>query len=340
MKVARIGDPLDHGGQIITGSQDNSTNNLGVARVGDSVMCSRHGMQTIVSGSTTVLTDGLPTARVGDVCSCGAVITDGSPDRDIMDSFDSNTSFVVQDGVVAVYVERDKGSTDDEPGVDDGLAIYPPIGNRAPTASEIQRSKDNGVDPTTPPPTPTETDTTPPTNNPTPSPIGCEDITLPLNYGIQLSPNFKLSNVTTGTAISKAPVVAQHGLTEQEIVCNLKAVCVNILEPMAAQFGGSQKLLITSGFRPATARGTSQHERGMAVDVQFTDQWSGSPITQDQLWERVMWVKDNIPYDQFIIEYLGRKPWLHLSFNRTGTNRRQQLTALKNGHYQPGLSKL
>jgi uncharacterized Zn-binding protein involved in type VI secretion len=78
-RVARIGDPLDHGGTVIQGSPKLFADGLAVARVGDQVMCAIHALQTIVTGSPKLEADGKRVARVGSLCSCGAVIIDGSP---------------------------------------------------------------------------------------------------------------------------------------------------------------------------------------------------------------------------------------------------------------------
>lgn len=77
--VARKGDPIDHGGEILEGSDNVLTNGIETARAGDAVYCVRHGPQIIVSGSATVLVNGKGCARVGDPISCGAIISDGSP---------------------------------------------------------------------------------------------------------------------------------------------------------------------------------------------------------------------------------------------------------------------
>jgi uncharacterized Zn-binding protein involved in type VI secretion len=78
--VARIGDTIDHGGAITGGSSDVIANGLGVARVGDAVLCDEHGIQAITGGSATVITNGKGTARIGDGISCGATIVTGSSD--------------------------------------------------------------------------------------------------------------------------------------------------------------------------------------------------------------------------------------------------------------------
>lgn len=77
-RVARVGDPLDHGGQVTQGSPHHKADGRAVARVGDAVQCARHGAQTITTGAGKHRVDGKACARVTSLCSCGATITDGS----------------------------------------------------------------------------------------------------------------------------------------------------------------------------------------------------------------------------------------------------------------------
>lgn len=78
--VARIGDPLSHGGQVVQGSARMFANGKAVARVGDQAICAAHGLVTITTGSTTWFdpTNGKAVARVTSQCSCGALIISGS----------------------------------------------------------------------------------------------------------------------------------------------------------------------------------------------------------------------------------------------------------------------
>jgi uncharacterized Zn-binding protein involved in type VI secretion len=76
--VARIGDTLDHGGAITSGSPNWKCNGIKIARVTDSAACAIHGPVTITTGSLNWKCNGLAVARVGSLCSCGAVITTGS----------------------------------------------------------------------------------------------------------------------------------------------------------------------------------------------------------------------------------------------------------------------
>lgn len=73
--VVRLGDPHSHGGQVVQASGKNIAAGLGVARLGDAVVCYVHGSVNIAGGcSGTVATDGLPTAKDGCVTSCGATV--------------------------------------------------------------------------------------------------------------------------------------------------------------------------------------------------------------------------------------------------------------------------
>jgi len=345
--TARLTDMHSHGGQIISASPDRQANGLGVARIGDMVMCPQHGLVTIINGSSGVQTNGLATARLGDMLSCGATIIMGSPD---MDTGDTGPGSAVQGPVILypapdggaplVYTEQDLGPEyDDPPSNSAGLSIYPPIRDRAPTAAEVARN--DALVGTAPAPTPVSTETTAATP-PASQPVDASGITSPIPDSLQLSPNFTVGDLST-KALCAHKLQAQHGLTDVQIATNLKALCVNVLEPFAAKFGRTN-MVINSAFRPTgssvVASGYSQHESGCAADIRFVDQNRGS-ISTDVWWDRVLWIKDNLPYDQMIVEYIHNKPWIHLSF--APTLRRQLLTAVLSGGrvtYPHGLQKL
>lgn len=72
--IAHLGDGLSHGGSVTEGSPTVSADGLPVARVGDTVMCSQHGAQPIITGEGSVLVDGRAVAHHGSMCACGALI--------------------------------------------------------------------------------------------------------------------------------------------------------------------------------------------------------------------------------------------------------------------------
>jgi hypothetical protein len=214
------------------------------------------------------------------------------------------TVYVVKDDVLYEYTEVDYGNLDDEEEVDDGLNIFPPVVGRTPTAAEVTKSQSLDVSPTTE----VAADATPPPPATTP-PTACMEVPDPPPDNFQLSPNFVLSDLSSKTVLSKNRVKASGGLTVQDIVCNLQAHAQNICEPLAAQYGRSS-MTITSGFR--LGGGSSQHDKGQATDIQFLGK------SNSEVYAIALWVRDNLPSDQFILEYGGNRPWLHISFNRAG----------------------
>lgn len=139
----------------------------------------------------------------------------------------------------------------------------------------------------------------------------------------KLTSNFTLGDVSTNTYFPHK-VRSQYNLSVQEIACNLKDVAANILEPIKKKF---PNMKINSGFRSKTG-GTSQHERGQAVDLQFPG------MTPKDYLDASKWVVENVLFDQFIFEH-GNSIWFHLSF-RKGKNRRKSLTMYK-GKYENGI---
>lgn len=335
--VARLGDSISHGGRIISASGDTFADGLAVARIGDSVMCDKHGLTHIVNGAEGTTTNKLQTARVGDSTACGATIVEGSSTRVIGDMKGGAGTgpiikFTFQDGTVGTADERDMGAWDDEEDTDNpGVVVYPRIVGRPATKKEIERSKELGHDPDAlDPPKEKEVQEAKPTEA---LPFTCDLVGSTVDYSMALSGNFTLASVSLQAAVSKAKVVAQRGLSEQQIICNLQAVCVNLLEPIAAKYGRAG-MNVTSGFRPQK-NGRSQHEIGQAIDLQFSGQYTGA-LSKDAWWGIVMWIKDNVAFDQMIVEYIGNKPWIHLSFNPSG-NRKDLKTCIKNGSFKPGL---
>ncbi|KAB0530682.1 PAAR domain-containing protein [Xanthomonas citri pv. glycines] len=69
-----VGDQLDHGGSVVTGSAETDVDGKPVARIGDKVVCNVHGQTEIASGDATVMIDGKPVARHGDKTACGGAL--------------------------------------------------------------------------------------------------------------------------------------------------------------------------------------------------------------------------------------------------------------------------
>jgi hypothetical protein len=366
--VVRETDPNSGGGEVLDIEQSTVFANDLLVSIDDSTGNTHppgpldpfhiEGIWVTECGAPDVTAEDVPVNHVHFPDSCGHDRTEGSDDVHIhpplgdivgIPIIDTSPTVVSPNVEVGTTVLQAAIHLSDEPAEDAGIAIFPPpvdpdpvvvydktltptYGGGTPTPQQKQEGIDNGYNPESPPPQEIE-EIAPPPADPLPPPeLTCDDCGgTPVcpNYSpsCQLSPNFTLGHVSTNAVLSKYAVQAQAGLTKDEIVCNLKNLCVNILEVVKAQY---PNMIITSGFRHGNGR--SQHQRGQASDVQFTG------FTFQEYWDAAQWVKDNVNYDQFILEY-GRKPWFHLSFDCEG-NRGQVLTRTRPGVYKPGLIRL
>jgi hypothetical protein len=135
--------------------------------------------------------------------------------------------------------------------------------------------------------------------------------------------SFILSNkdnriFTLDDMLKDGGLVAQRGLTEKQIVYNLKQLTVNCLDPIKAKF---PDMKINSVFRPvaSTVTGsnveTSDHGLGAAADIKFTN-------TRFKDYRDIaQWIVQNIPHRQVLLEYSFesgnnklRSAWIHIAF--------------------------
>ena len=335
-QATRIGDPYSDVDAQAVGSGNVFINVIPVARLGDAT--TGHGCwppANVSAGSPNVFVNNLNMARVGDPhsihccppipeCHGGNFIA-GSPDVLVnqgVGGAQPNISF--DDAVMRLQ--------DEEPEVAPLPATDPRQLNK--NAAYTIAFGPNFVFQNNQPPT---LDTTPPPSSET-IPSDCTDIFTHKGSflgSFRLSEHFVLSQLTTNTIVSNYPLRAQVGLTQQQIVCNLRKLCVNILEPLIKIYGNIQ---INSGFRHAGNGATnSQHFKGEAADVTFTDISLASQFNQ-----RAVEIKNKGFFDQFIYEQ--NKPqrsstWYHLSY--VDAKRGQVLTkkALSNKYF-PGLYEL
>jgi len=295
-------------GPIVTASENHKSMGFPVARLADMVIgwCGHPG--NIVTSSSSNITNSRGKARIGDIvtgCTIGNIIT-GAPrhiDNDKGGAAISITTTIEFQDEEITYTEVDFGNMDDDPDVDDGYNVFPPVIG-TPTPEQITKSIELDVSPTVEVEesiTETIDDSTEETE--------CMDVPIPAPPEFQLTSNFNLGDVSSNTVLSKTPVREQHSLTISDIVCNLQALCENILEPISSQYGRNN-FIITSAFRAGGS--TSQHERGQASDIQF-------PLKSNtEVYNIAIWIRDNTLFDQLILEYGGNKPWIHISHNRSG----------------------
>jgi len=129
-----------------------------------------------------------------------------------------------------------------------------------------------------------------------------------ITFATKLTP----SGFTLGQAIKNVTfprTIAQladnvKGLPPQNIVNNLAALALNILEPIKAKY---PNMLITNTYREG--KGQAQHGTGQAADLQFRG------VGAHSYFEIATWIEKNIPYDQLLLEYLPSKTvWIHISY--------------------------
>jgi hypothetical protein len=153
---------------------------------------------------------------------------------------------------------------------------------------------------------------------------------------ISLSPRFTVKKLTRKPIIAfDNPLNPAAGdLSREEIVCNLKLLCINCLEPIYGRFNNA---FVTNTWRPrGIGSPTSQHPKGQAADIQFRG------VKKSDYFGIAQVIKDLVPFDQLLLEYKTTGtglPWIHISFNKDG-NRKQVLTLLNNKTFGQGLIDL
>jgi hypothetical protein len=92
---------------------------------------------------------------------------------------------------------------------------------------------------------------------------------------------------------------------------------------------------VTNTFRRSNGS-ASQHHKGQAADIQFRG------VAKAQYYTIAQWIRDNVAYDQLLLEYKTTGtglPWIHISFNKD-RQRKQVLTFLNDRTYGQGLIQL
>ncbi len=153
---------------------------------------------------------------------------------------------------------------------------------------------------------------------------------------MKLSKNFSLKELTRSqTAIRKG--IDNNPNTEQLV--NLTVLVQMILQPCRDKFG---TIALNSGLRVLAlnraigSSDRSSHVKGEAADFEA---YSASNVLL------AGWIKNNLDFDQLILEYPGPDPrdgWVHCSYKKDGSNRKQILTAVKEGKktvYKQGLQE-
>ena len=142
---------------------------------------------------------------------------------------------------------------------------------------------------------------------------------------MKLSENFNLLELTKSQTAERKGIDNTPSPTHRD---NLKSLCTRILQPVRDHF--SRVVSVSSGYRSEElclaigSKTTSQHAKGQAADFEIYGLSNGELAT---------WIKENLDYDQLILEYWTpenpNNGWIHCSYNSEG-NRKQYLRAYKN----------
>ena len=356
----RLNDCNDGGGCVTVIPQTTIfVNNL--LQVVDGSMGTGHGVdphcelcwvtiQNTVKEPTNVFVENIPAGYRSNVDSCGHARAEGSPNV-FINSFGESGALI--DNNVPYLVSFDP--------IPPGAQPSPPAPYAENTPADVAAFENDDPDdtPVGPPPDTEERpvenieeDPEPPEPPPPPIPVDCDDIdALPDSFtwtsvsgsfasyaaGVQLSPNYTLADLTINTAVSHYPFTTSptqaSGASQKQIMQNLCYLAQTVLEPMRAQYG---PFTVTSAFRNKS--GGSQHNRGQAADIQFLG-FHGTGQTGSQYFGRAQEIRDDQQYDQLILEWYGRNPWIHVSSNSAGA-RRQVLTQTSPTGFSPGLTQL
>jgi len=159
-------------------------------------------------------------------------------------------------------------------------------------------------------------------NNLVPEETDCDFIrnmdTSKFSSSLVLSKYFNLGQVTSNW--TRKPC-NQFGLTPQDIVCNLRNLCVNVLDPIKERW---PNMIITNAFRKpgdvSASSKVSQHYKGQAADIVL------GGFSRTEHYEAIQEIQQLVPYDQLLLEYSGPTTvWIHISFITKGI-RKQHFT--------------
>ena len=158
---------------------------------------------------------------------------------------------------------------------------------------------------------------------------------------MKLSKNFSLAELCKSQTATRMGLDNNPSEDEQE---NLRLLCERVLQPVRAHF--NHTVTVSSGYRNEIlsnkigSSSKSQHCKGEAADFEIF----GTPNN-----EVADWVKENLMFDQLILEYFEpgqpNSGWVHVSYKKEiNSNRKEYLMAFKDDNgktkYKPilGLS--
>ena len=137
---------------------------------------------------------------------------------------------------------------------------------------------------------------------------------------MELTKNFSLEEMLRSDTAKRCGITNKPKAEEEtEVVENLKALCVEVLQPLRDFLG--KPVVISSGYRCRELNekvggvSNSQHLTGEAADIRVKD--------RHELIEIMRFIMDETVFDQLIREKSATGEWVHVSYKRNGNNRQQ-----------------
>ena len=137
---------------------------------------------------------------------------------------------------------------------------------------------------------------------------------------MELTRNFSLEEMLRSDTAKRCGITNKPKAEEEtEVVENLKALCVEVLQPLRDFLG--KPVVVSSGYRCRELNkkvggiSNSQHLTGEAADIRVKD--------RHELIEIMRFIMDDTVFDQLIREKSATGEWVHVSYKRNGNNRQQ-----------------
>ena len=155
-----------------------------------------------------------------------------------------------------------------------------------------------------------------------------------MNPLTRLSKNFRLNEfIKSNTAIR----LGIDNTPDEESIARLEYLANTVAQPIRDHF--SLTTIINSGYRCLElnrvlgSSDNSQHVTGNAIDIE---------VPGVDNYDLAMWVKDNLDFDQLILEFYDGTPssgWVHVSKTTQGKKDRFDCLTINGGSVKRGLVK-
>lgn len=169
--------------------------------------------------------------------------------------------------------------------------------------------------------------------------VGCNEFTTNTPGSTRISKYYTLDLLSSKTVYTKYNIVPHQGLSKSQIMCNLKHLAVNSLDPIREWH---KAVKVGSAFR---SNSSTDHGAGSAADLYF---FKPNSTTRMSVPELVVVAKTiiyelKVPFTQLLLESSGNGTgWIHIANRKNGQNSGMRVGySLNNGGtFHAGLPKL